>query len=220
MDKHNSGAAVYALRLSLAFFLVGAALSNSSWAANPVRQAEPTYEEMLKRANQGDLSIDFRAFRLACLKAKRCDARGEDKDLIPMRAAMQSKKFDQATRIAEKLIAQGFVNLEAHTVCEQAYEAMNKPSQARLHHDVAGLLVRSILDTGDGKTKETAFEVIGTFEEYAIMQVLGFPQTSISQSVIPGKPHSYDVLKGADPASGAEVSVYFNIDAFFPPKGL
>jgi hypothetical protein len=37
---------------------------------------------------------------------------------------------------------------------------------------------------------------------------------------MPGKPHSYDVIEVDDPKSGQKVSIYFNIDAFFPMKGL
>ena len=41
-----------------------------------------------------------------------------------------------------------------------------------------------------------------------------------SQALIPGKLHNYDLLEVRDPKIGQKVSVYFNIDAFYPPKGL
>jgi hypothetical protein len=59
--------------------------------------------------------------------------------------------------------------------------------------------------------------VIGTFEEYIIMQVLGFnDRRSINQALIIAKPHAYDRLEVRGPGTEPPVSVYFNIDAFFP----
>jgi hypothetical protein len=182
-------------------------------------ESDTSYREFVRRATVGDPSVDFRAFRLACLKAGSCDPRGESKDLVSMRRSIQAKEYGNALKTAEAMIGRGFVNIEAHMICSQAYEAKNNSEKAKFHHDIAMSLIRSILATGDGKTKETAFEVIGTFEEYLILRVLGlagFP----SQSVIPGKPHSYDLLEVSDPRTGQKVSVFFNIDLFFPPRGL
>lgn len=61
--------------------------------------------------------------------------------------------------------------------------------------------------------------MIGTQEEHVILNVLGLPPFG-RQSLIPGKPHSYDVIELDDPKSGQKVSIYFNIDAFYPMKGL
>lgn len=136
-----------------------------------------------------------------------------------MRQAMRSKDYKKAAKIGESLIDHGFVNIEAHAICSQAYQALNNADKAKFHHDITSSLIRSILGTGDGKEKETAFEVIGTFEEHIVMGVLGLPALG-SQSLIPGKPHSYDLLEVNNPKTGEKVSVYFNIDAFYPPKGL
>lgn len=181
--------------------------------------AESQYRELVNRASDGDLSVDFRALRLACLKTSSCDPRGDSKDLIAMRRAIQAKEYETAQKAAERLIEHGFVNIEAHVVCAQAYSALNDSENAKLHHDIAAGLIRSILNTGNGKTKETAFEVIGTFEEHVVMAVLGLPAFG-SQSLMPGKPHSYDCLVVDDPKTGQKVSRYFNIDLFYPPKAL
>jgi hypothetical protein len=196
-------------------YLAAAALALAS-AANP--NADAPYLELVEKVKAGDLSIDFRALRLACAKADHCDAHGDSQELIAMRRAIQSHDYKPAIKSAEKLIAAGFPNIEAHAVCAQAYEALKEPDKAKFHHDVTSALIRSILSTGDGKTKETAFEVIGTQEEYLIASVLGLPRP-MSQSLITG-PHNYDLLEVDDPKTGKNVSLYFNIDAFFPMKGF
>lgn len=136
-----------------------------------------------------------------------------------MHVFMHEKQYDKAAKAADTLIEKGFVNIEAHVISSRAYTALKQPDKAQFHHDVAAGLLQSILSTGDGKTKETAFEVIGTFEEHIVMAVLGLPPLG-SQALIPGTPHSYDLLEVQDPKTGQKVLVYFNIDAFYPPKGL
>lgn len=183
-------------------------------------KGESAYHDLRKRVESGDMSVDFRALRFACLEAEDCDARGESEDVVSLRRAMQARKFGQAAKAAEKLIQQGFVNIEAHALCADAYASLKDEERAKFHHDVAMALLRSIANSGDGKTKESAFEVIGTQEEYFMVRVMGFSPLPVSQAVIPGKPHSYDVLKVRRPGADEEVSVYFKIDAFFPMKGL
>jgi hypothetical protein len=178
---------------------------------------DAAYRDLVKRVTRGDLLIDFRALRFACLKASNCDARGDLENITSMHVFMQEKQYDEAAKAADKLIEKGFVNIDAHVISSRAYMALKQLEKAQFHHDVAAGLLHSILSTGDGKTKETAFEVIGTFEEHTIMEVLGLPPLG-SQALIPDKPHSYDLLAVKDPKTGQNASVYFNIDAFYPPK--
>jgi hypothetical protein len=202
-------------------FLLGAVAAVAVLTAALAGAEKPdiTYLELVKRANSGDTSVGFRELRLACAKADTCDARGDSKDLIAVRRASQSHDYKEAARIAEKLIAEGFPNIEAHAICADAYAALSDPEKAKFHQTIASGLIRSIMATGDGKSKESAFEVIGTQEEHVILSVLGLPAFG-NQSLMPGKPHSYDVIEVNDAKSGQKISVYFNIDAFYPMKGL
>jgi hypothetical protein len=165
-----------------------AILTIAAEAQSPV-EASSSYRELVERVKKGDLSVDFRELRFACLEAENCDPRGDNKDLIPMQQAIRSKDYKKAAKVGESLIDRGFVNIEAHAICSQAYEALKDSSKAKFHHDVTSALIRSILSTGDGKAKETAFEVIGTSEEHLVMSVLGLPHLG-SQSLVPGKPHN------------------------------
>jgi hypothetical protein len=178
--------------------------------------ANDEYTTLVKRANGGDLSLDFRALRLACLKAEQCDPAGETEDIVAARRSMDREEFAKAAKACEKVIVRGFVNIEAHEICAQAYKELHQPGKAQFHHNVASALIRSILASGDGKSEKTAFEVIAVREEYIVMMVLGLPLGS--QSVVPGKQHSFDVLERTDPKTGQTIRVYFNIDAFYPRK--
>lgn len=179
---------------------------------------DAVYAALAKKAASGDTQVDYRALRLACAAASGCDARGDRDVLQAMRQAWRAGDFRKTVSLAEKLIAAGFPQIEAHMVSAQAYDALKKQADAGRHKAIAEGLLRSILQSGDGKTKETAFEVIGTHEEYLTLAAMGLQVSG--QSLVPGKPHSYDVMQAKNPQTGETVQVYFQIDAFYPMKGL
>jgi len=189
-------------------------------SAAETKPADAEYAELLKRVAAGDFSIDFRALRMACVHASACDPRGDSETLVAMRRARAKDNEEQVVREAQKLIESGFPNIEAHVAASQAYAALNRTSDAEFHHHVASALLQSIFRSGDGRSKETAFEVIGTHEEYIVLAVMALPRMPVKQSLISGKPHSYDLLEVKDPKTGKTVAVWFNIDAFYPMKGL
>jgi hypothetical protein len=80
--------------------------------------------------------------------------------------------------------------------------------------------MRSIFLSGDGKTKETAFEVICDREEYIMMTALGLPSlgSSVSAESFAFGPHRYDKRQVADTKTSKYIEVFFNIDAFSPTK--
>ena len=168
--------------------------------------ADAKYQELVKRAKSGDLAIDFKDLRMACAEVGNCDARGNSKKMLAMRRAFQDKQFSDAAKEAEGLIDKGFANIEAHAICARAYESLGKTEEAAPHDAIAKGLIRSILDSGDGKTKATAFVVIGTHEEYLIVTVHGLPRPG-SQALVAGKPHSYDLLTVTNPKSGQKLEL-------------
>ncbi|HVY94006.1 MAG TPA: hypothetical protein VHA14_14695, partial [Bryobacteraceae bacterium] len=112
-------------------------------------KSEAAYQELAQKAAKGDLSIDFRALRLACAQADHCDPAGDSKDVIAMRRAAQSNDFQEAVKMAEKLIAVGFPNIEAHAACAEGYQRLGQTDKASFHHDITAALIRSIMETGD-----------------------------------------------------------------------
>jgi hypothetical protein len=119
------------------------------------------------------------------------------------------------------LIQDGYVNIEAHAAAAGAYAKLNQPQNAQFHSAIALALLRSIKITGDGKTTETAFEVICDREEYLMLSARGLPYSGSNSSVTPltgDGPHRYERWKVQDPKTGQDVVVFFNIDAFSDAK--
>jgi hypothetical protein len=178
-----------------------------------------TYEELVKRVQDGDLRVDFREMRFACLQAKNCSAEGSAEIKKELYAAMRAGQDQKVAEAGEKMIAAGFTNIEAQMMCAMAYKKLGDTEKAKFHHEVAAGLLQSIMANSDGRTKDSAFEVVCTAEEYVVVSVMGLPRLG-DQALIAGKPHSYDLLTREDPKSGKRVQVYFKIDAFYPMKGL
>lgn len=174
------------------------------------------YQTLVRRVEAGDFTVDFRALRLACMKSAQCEPRGTKADLAAINRAESDHQFDKVVEIAERLIRKGFVNIEAHADCVKAYEAIHDAAKSNFHLDVTAALLRSILLSGDGNTKETAYEVISDREEYSTLTAKGLPYvgSGTSASAVEEGGHRYDRWEVLDPKTGKPVVIFFNTDAF------
>ena len=96
-------------------------------------QDDATYRTLLERVKGGDLTIDFRALRLACMKASHCEPRGSLAGLTDL----SDEDPNKAVAAAEKLIEDGFVNLEAHATAAGGYGKLNNLQKANAHLAIA-----------------------------------------------------------------------------------
>jgi len=184
-------------------------------------QDDIVYRTLVQRVRTGDFTVDFRSLRLACIKSSHCAPRGTRDELAALGQAVKNNQAKSVVEIAERLVEKGFVNIEAHASSIKPYTDLNNPAKAKFHRDVVTALVRSIFETGDGKAKESAFEVICDREEYFVLGVLGLsysdPAVSVNRAIGEGT-HRYDRWVVQNPKTGQTVVVFFNIDAFSPTK--
>jgi len=133
-----------------------------------------------------------------------------------MNAAHELGEFATEMKWAQRLLELGFANVEAHATLAGLYMQTNEPVKAKFHVDVATALIRSILSSGDGKTKETAFEVIADREEYAVLTALGLPYNgpNVSASRFKDGTHSVNRWQISEASAGQSMTVFFNEDAF------
>ena len=127
-----------------------------------------------------------------------------------MFSAFNKGDFDQALEHSKKILEKYYLDIEAHQIAYLAYRELHIQEEAEFHHKIARGLIQAIFQTGDGKSRETAWEVLSTHEEYVILHVLGLMPGS--QSLIRAGKHSFDELEANDPKTGQKVTLYFNID--------
>jgi hypothetical protein len=107
-------------------------------------------------------------------------------------------------------LATNFLDARSHMICSISYRALGDTVKSAFHDAVARGLIRSILDSGDGKSFKTAFLVIAIPEEYILLEVLGL--RSGEQVLIEHEGSSYDRLKAVDVKTNDTLTVYFNVD--------
>ena len=199
-------------RLALSAFLVGIVCVGFASAQQPKAATNgPKYEEYLAKLKSGDTNIDYRAMRIAFSQSDDASAFGSDREVrAVMNKALADKKYKNAIKSAEEILKDSYVNPYGHLVCAIAYGELKDTAKADFHKAVYLGLINSILNGADGKTPETAFVVITTEEEYAVMQALKFAVGG--QSLQNKNGHTFDVLHGTDPQTGAKLDVWFNID--------
>ena len=187
-------------------------------ASRGAEQDDATYRTLLERVKEGDLTIDFRALRFACMKASHCEPTGSLADLT----AMSVEDPRKVVAVAEKLVEDGFVNLEAHATAAGAYTQLNNAEKANTHFAITLALMASIMRSRDGKTKASAYEVICDREEYSVLSALGlsYLPPGASTTLVKDGAHSYEKWDTQNLKTGQKVVVYFNIDAFIPAKSL
>lgn len=171
------------------------------------------YAKLVARAAAHDTTVDFRALRFAYLKSAARERAGgfggEDTLKQKMLDAARTGDDAKVREAAESLLSVKYVDLSGQAFLIRACERLHDAACAAQADFVAKGLVRSIFDSGDGKTCKTGWEVAAVSEEYFILSTLGAAPKS--QSLVTGSP-SCDVLEttGED---GKNATYFFRIDA-------
>ena len=193
--------------------LVGLLVLSSTFQAqtSPPTTASDNYENLLAKLTAGDTKIDFTALRLAYTRSKNADPYGADHDKRrQMNAAVIENRCDEAMKIADALLAVIYLSPETHAAKSACYRAAGDNAKAEFHKAIYLGLINSILARGDGSSPGTAYVVITTEEEYAVMRALGL--TVWNQQYVRNGEHMFELLSGTDDRNKRTAIVYFNVD--------
>ena len=177
--------------------------------------AKGKYESLLERVKKGDRTVDFTELRFAFFESSNYNPYAPMLTYRPLWGAVAQKNYAEAIKIAQSVFEKNFIEVNANMVAHIAYRETGDTERAAFHRFMADGLLASIKSTKDGKTPETAFEVISVSEEYGFMRSMAL--RPIRQSLIQDKGHFFDALVVLDNAN-QESTVYFNIDKPFTWK--
>ena len=193
-------------RIAIAVLAVGTLSGRIFCQDAPVPKS--SYSDLVTKVKAGDKGVDFKALRLAYADTN--GGKDTDKQKKAMTAALNSKNYEEAIKNADRVLAEDYVDIDGHFVEYIAHRELNHSDQAEFHKFVLRGLLDSITHSGDGKTFETAFQVIEVHEEYVVLRFMGLMPSEQSMSTKNG--HSYDVMEAVNPKSNEKVTLYFNID--------
>ena len=181
----------------------------------PVENSPRTsYSDLLGRVKKGDSTVDFKELRLSYADTSAYNPYGNDRDTrVKMFAALKAKEFQQAVESAEKILANNFVELNAHFAAYVGNRELGHADKATFHKFMFDGLIKSITGSGDGHSPETAFIVISTDEEYVLFNYLGL--RAAEQSLITKNGHSFDRMTATNPKTNETMVYFFNIDKPF-----
>jgi hypothetical protein len=171
------------------------------------------FSKLTAQAEAGDPRTDFRALRFAWLDSA---ARKRSGDIAArsdvMWKAAEAKDHAKVKSAAEAVISIQYSDLDSHMLRREACTALKDEACADHEHFIEFGLIKSILDSGDGKAPATAWHVASVAEEYFVMRIAQVQPKQ--QDLVEQNGRTYDHLTVAT-ADGQEKSMWFDITDFF-----
>ena len=198
-------------------------LSMCCFALTCVVAQEPAqdYRSWLSRLKSGDTSINFTELRMLFAKLPEYNPY---RDLIKLREkenamwkAYKDGKLKEALKLGNEILEKNYLRSMTHFILARVYEQSNNPEKQKFHDEVFFQLVRSIIESGDGKTPETAMTVISIEEEYTVLDVLGFEQEF--QELVNKNGKWFDHLQARNHKTGESRDFWFDINLFYGLAG-
>jgi Domain of unknown function (DUF4919) len=197
--------------LTLAFGAPAASFAAEAAGRAPLDSkavAQQKYDAFKAQVLGGNLGIDWRAFRLAAVVAGLGDTTSRHGQRDAIMKSYRAGDYPAALAGAKQLIDQNMAWPEGHLLAVMVYSKMNSVA-ANPERSILNALVKSIEDSGDGKSPDTAWFTVSVDEEYFFISVV-LGAESRSQALVQHGGHSYDQMTIAD--EGKQRVVWFNTD--------
>ena len=191
---------------------------------SPAGQHKPgdEYNGMLARVLQGDMTVDFGAFRIAGARISgRSTSALESQDHKTFSTRLGDSDFQGALDCANRSLERNYASLIGHFDAMVVSQALHRTDEAAAHERVLNALVDSIQRSGDGAGPETAWHVVSIPEEHLFLgRALGTTEKGFPASAFAGETktfvvqggHAYDRLEVPDAQTNQTHYVWFNRD--------
>src|SRR5919106_547856 len=179
--------------------------------AKPVEKSK--YDALLEKVKQKDPSVNFTELRHAFYESANYNPYAPMMTYRPLNAALAQKNYEEALKIADSVLAKNFVEINAHMTAQIAHQELGNAERAQFHKYMAEGVLNSIKSNVDGKSVDSAYEVISINEEYGLIRSLGL--RPIKQGLVENKGHKFDAITVIDPQTSKESVIYFNVDKPF-----
>ena len=193
--------------ISLLAFALGLAAAPA--LADPPKDAEAHYQALLATAKANAPNVDWAELRLAYASRPGFQVISQSAARRQMLEAANASDCARALPSAEAVIAEDYVDADAHLVAAFCEETAADAGAAKLDRDIGVGLIKSI-ETGDGLSPASAFTPISVDEEYTVMRALG--RKVGNQALMQQGGHSYDVLTTTDDKGQSGAAYWFVID--------
>jgi hypothetical protein len=181
------------------------------------QESAQDYWSLLSRLKGGDTSINFTELRMLFAKLPEYNPYRDLTELQEKENAMwkayKDGKLEEALKLGNEILEKNYLRSMTHFIFARVYEQLKDVEKQKFHDEVFFQLVRSVIESGDGKTPETAMTVISIEEEYNVLDALGFEQESQELANKDGK--WFDHLQARNPETGESRDFWFDINLFY-----
>jgi hypothetical protein len=183
-------------------------------AAGAEEAPNPDYEQLVARAEAGE-TVDYTALRHAFVQSKDYDGYGSEMrpkfdELWP---AFKAKDCAKVLAVSAEILKADYTLNAAHLVRGECLKLTGDASGAAREEAIGRGLLDSLRGSGDGKSIDTAYEVVTMAEERMLLSYLKLRE--VGQALIQSKGHQYDEITGRNEETGETRTVWFNVDALF-----
>jgi Domain of unknown function (DUF4919) len=172
--------------------------------------ATKKYEAYKTKVMNGDLNIDWRDFRLAAALgevSQGFDSQPVHNQLVDDLAA---GRYEKALAESQIVIDRNMANGEGHLMAMTVLQKMGRNEEARKQEAILNAIGKSIMESGDGASAETAWFTVAPSETVFFMtEALG--AQIVGQELVHVNGHAYDKLTVLDRQGKSRV-VWFNTD--------
>jgi hypothetical protein len=181
------------------------------WAQMDDRDvATKKYAAYKTRVLTGDLSIDWRDFRLAGALGQ--VSQGFDSQPVHDQVVddLAAGRYEKALTEAQIVIDRNMANGEGHLLAMTVLQKMVRNEEAKKQEGILNAIGKSIMESGDGASAETAWFTVAPGETVFFMtEALGAQIEG--QELVDVNGHAYDKLAVLD-RQGKRRVVWFNTD--------
>ena len=168
------------------------------------------YEAYKTRVLAGDLNIDWRNFRLAAALGE--VSQGFDSQPVhdQFMEDLDAGRYDNALAESQTVIDRNMANGEGHLLAMTVLQKMGRNEEAKKEEAILNAIGKSIMESGDGGSAETAWFTVAPSETVFFMtEALGAQIEG--QELVHVNGHAYDKLTVLD-RQGKRRVVWFNTD--------
>lgn len=168
------------------------------------------YAQLLAIALNDIHNADFSALRQAYTHTPHYDPYRSGEPDATLVALIEAGSWSAAAVHCEQLLAADYLHAPLHLIMAYIYQQLEDGTRAEWHLRFARGLISALLKSGDGRSPETAFQVITVREEYELLRA--FNLQALQQRLIVHNNQYYDVLTVRD-INGDEGEIFFEVSA-------
>lgn len=155
------------------------------------------YSEYVQKLESGQTNIDYKAFRFSFIESKQFILAREQSSVLDsmkrdMYDQMSKSDYQKIIKVTKEMLSIDYTSLIAHKILRQTYRIIGDSINAKKYKTIQFGLLRSITDNGNGKSCETAWQVIQIEEEYFMLNML---DAKLLKQSICNKKGCYDKLE-------------------------